>query len=86
MEYISTVAAKELGPRGIRVNVVSPGVTDTRMARSSQSPEDFERWKKITPLEGRIGTVEEVANAICYLAGPQASWVTAQNVDLTGGL
>jgi 3-oxoacyl-[acyl-carrier protein] reductase len=49
-------------------------------------PEAISQFKQQTPLEHRLGTPEEVADTVAYLAGPQASWVTAQIVELAGGL
>ncbi len=76
--------AKELGPSGIRVNCVSPGVIDTDM-NSNLSSEDFSALCDETPL-GRIGTVQEVASAIEFLASEKASFITGECVKVNGGL
>jgi 3-oxoacyl-[acyl-carrier protein] reductase len=81
---LTKTAAKELGPRGIRVNSVAPGVIETDMADTL--PTEFKASAKAqTPLEHRFGTAEEVAHTVAFLASPQASWVTAQNIELAGG-
>ena len=76
--------AKELGPSNIRVNCVAPGVIDTEMnARLTRS--DLATLADETPL-GRIGTSEEAAAAIAFLAGDESSFLTGQVVSPNGGL
>jgi 3-oxoacyl-[acyl-carrier protein] reductase len=89
LQILSVAAAKELGPKGIRVNSVAPALIPTDMPRGAfQAGYDQleAQAKQMTPLEHRVGTVEEVANVVAFLAGPEASWVTAQTIDLAGGL
>ena len=74
--------AKELGPSGIRVNCVAPGVIDTPM-NASLSEEDLKALADETPL-GRIGEPDDVARAVLYLAG--ADFVTGQCLTVDGGL
>jgi len=76
--------AKELGPSHIRVNCVSPGVIDTEM-NAHLSPEDMAALADEIPL-GRIGTPEEAANVIAFLASQQSSYLTGQVVCPNGGL
>ncbi len=83
MDILTKTAAKELGPKGIRVNSVSPGVIPTDMS-GVMSPEAKEQVRQQTPL-GRLGTTEEVARVVAYLASPQSSWVTAQIIEVSGG-
>ncbi len=78
---LTQALARELGPSGIRVNAVSPGVIDTEM-NAHLSPADKAALAAETPLE-RVGTPEEVAEAILYLA--QARFVTGQNLPVNGG-
>ncbi|MGN0794924.1 MAG: elongation factor P 5-aminopentanone reductase [Aristaeellaceae bacterium] len=76
--------AKEVGPSGVRVNCVTPGVIDTDMnARLTQ--EDRAALAEDTPLM-RIGTAEEVAQTICYLCSEGASFITGQVLGVSGGL
>ena len=75
--------AKELGPSNIRVNCVAPGVIDTDM-NAQLSPEDMAALADETPL-GRIGTPEEAAAAIAFLASDEASFVTGQVLAPNGG-
>lgn len=75
--------AKELGPSQIRVNCVAPGVIETDM-NASLTAEDFSSLAEETPL-GRIGTPEEVAQTIVFLASPGASFLTGQVISPNGG-
>lgn len=81
---LTKALAKELGPSHIRVNCVAPGVIRTEMnAHLSQA--DLEALGEETPL-GRIGTAEEVARAIFFLAGEDASFITGQVLNVDGGM
>ena len=73
--------AKELGPSGITVNCVAPGVIDTDM-NAHYTPEEMSSLAEETPL-GRIGTPEDVAQAVCFLS--QASFITGQVLTVDGG-
>ena len=75
--------AKELGPSGIRVNAVAPGVIQTDMVKNV-APEVMEELRQETPLE-QLGKPEQVADAIWYLASEQASFVTGTLLDVSGG-
>jgi len=85
LELFSAVAARELGPRGITVNTVSPGMTDTDMLRAGNPPDSLERAVGFTAL-GRLGQPADVASVVAFLAGPDSQWVTGQNIRATGGL
>ncbi|MGW7292931.1 SDR family NAD(P)-dependent oxidoreductase [Streptomyces xiamenensis] len=85
LEQLTAVAAQELGPRGITVNTVSPGATDTDMLRGTNPPEALEHVATLTPLR-RLGTPADVADVIAFLAGPDGRWITGQNLHATGGL
>lgn len=76
--------AKELGPSNIRVNCVAPGVIDTEM-NARLTPGDLAALAEETPL-GRIGTPEEAAAAIAFLASEQASFFTGQVICPNGGM
>lgn len=75
--------AQELGPSGIRVNCVAPGVIDTEM-NAMHSGETMQALADQTPL-GRIGTAAEVADSVLYLCSEQASFITGQVLGVTGG-
>ncbi len=76
--------AKELGPSNIRVNCVAPGVIDTEM-NAHLTPDDLAALADETPL-GRVGTPEEAAAAIAFLASDEASFLTGQVVCPNGGM
>ncbi len=75
--------AKELGPSGITVNCVTPGVIDTAMCAVLDKQTQSELADE-TPL-GRLGTPEDVANALLFLASEQASFITGQVLGVNGG-
>ena len=75
--------AKELGLSGIRVNCVAPGVIDTEM-NAALGPETMESLREQTPL-GCIGTPEQVAQAVWFLAGEDSSFITGQVLSPNGG-
>lgn len=81
---LTRALAKELGPSHIRVNCVSPGVIDTEM-NGHLSKADMAALGEEAPL-GRIGTPEEVARAICFLASDQAAFITGQVLRIDGGM
>ena len=85
LEQFTKIAAREFGPRGITVNTVSPGATDTDLLRSSNPPEALERTAALTAL-GRLGAPADIADVVAFLAGPDARWITGQNIRATGGL
>ncbi len=81
---LTKALAKEVGPSGVRVNCVAPGVIETNMV-SSFSPEDLAALAEETPL-GRLGRPEEVARAILFLVSDDASYITGQVISPNGGL
>lgn len=78
---LTQALARELGPSGIRVNALSPGVIDTEM-NAHLSPAELQALAEQTPL-GRIGSPREVAEVMVWLA--RASFVTGQNIPVNGG-
>ncbi|CAN5251684.1 SDR family oxidoreductase [soil metagenome] len=77
------VAALELGPRGIRVNAVSPGLI-WREGIEAAWPEGVRRWGETAPL-GRMGRPEDVADACLFLVSGAARWITGANLIVDGG-
>lgn len=81
VEQFVRVLSRELGPRQITVNTVSPGATDT----DAFQPEMLDLAVSLSSL-GRLGQPEDVAELIAFLAGPGGRWVTNQNILAGGGL
>ena len=93
MDYAGSKAAvdaltiglgKELGPQGVRVNAVRPGLIETDIHSSSGDPDRARRLGATTPL-GRAGRAEEVAEAIVWLLSDAASYATGAILDVSGG-
>lgn len=80
---LTKALAKEVGPSGIRVNCIAPGVIDTEM-NGNLTPEVMEELREETPL-CQIGTAEQVAACAAFLAGEDASFVTGQVLSANGG-
>lgn len=79
------VAAMELGPHGIRVNAIAPGLVDTPLAALlNQTPPIKAAFVENAPL-GRTGTPDDVAGVALFLASEDASWMTGDLVRLDGG-
>jgi 3-oxoacyl-[acyl-carrier protein] reductase len=84
IEMFTKVAAVELGPHGIRVNCVAPGAIE--IERTKQELPDYAgTWSAITPLR-RIGYADDVARAVAFLAGPNASFISGQTIWVDGAL
>lgn len=83
---ITRALAKDLAEYGIRVNAVSPGTIDTPFHAQIKStkPEVFASWKN-NILLGRLGEPEEVASVVSFLAGKDASFITAETIQIGGG-
>lgn len=77
-------AALEYGPRGVRVNCVSPGLVD-RPGLEDSWPEGVARWRAASPL-GRLGRPEDVGDACVFLASDAASWITGVDLPVDGGV
>jgi len=84
IENLTKIAATELGPHGIRVNCVAPGAIEIERTRL-ESPEYAETWGKAAPL-GRVGYAVDIAQAVEYLGGSNASFVTGQTLYVDGGV
>lgn len=81
---LTKAAARELAPRGIRVNAVAPGFIDTEMT-ADLSPEAREHLQAKIAL-GHLGAPEDVASVVRFLAGPGAGYITGQVVVVDGGM
>ncbi len=85
VEAMTVGLAKELAGQGVRVNAVAPGLVRTSIHAAAGDPERLERVLPRIPL-GRIGEPDEIAPAITWLLGPDASYVTAASIRVAGGL
>jgi len=87
LDAITGVLARELGPRGIRVNTVNPGMIETEGTHAAGAiGSDFQAWyERLTPL-GRIGQVRDIAPIVSFLASEDAAWVTGEIVLGSGGM
>ncbi len=85
IEALGAYAAEELGPANIRVNAVAPGIIDDElMAFITAGGPLLDDYRAQMPL-GRIGTVDDVADAVRFLAGPESSWITGEVLGVDGG-
>lgn len=80
---LTKAMALDLAEHGINVNAVGPGTTDSR-GMLAQNPEAMARYRSIIPL-GRVGTPRDIANAVLFLASPEADWITGQILYVDGG-
>ena len=86
VDALARSAALELGPRGIRCNVVAPGVVRTPlMAPFLDRPEISESFTSRTPM-GRLGAPDDVADVVTFLVSPAARWITGARIPVDGGL
>ena len=85
IEMLVKVAADELGASGIRVNAVQPGLVDTELVGFITEGGDLlDDYLAQMPIS-RVGTVDDIAAAVRFLAGPESSWVTGQMIGIDGG-
>jgi len=87
IDAITGVLSRELGPRGIRVNSVNPGLIETDGTHANGvMGSDFQAWnEQQTPL-GRIGQVKDIASIVSFLASDDAGWVTGEHIIGSGGM
>jgi len=84
VESMTYILSKELRGRNITVNVVAPGPTGTDLFLEGKSQELIDVFAKLSPLE-RLGTPDDVANAVAFLAGPDGGWINGQVLRANGG-
>lgn len=84
VEQLTRVFAKEVGQRGITVNSISPGPTNTELFTEGKTEEIIKRLASMAAL-GRIGEPEDIARVVLFLVSDEAAWVTAQNLGVNGG-
>ena len=84
VEALTHILAKELGPRGITVNAVAPGPVATDLFLTGKSDEVVSAIERMNPF-GRLGTPEDIARVVAFLAGPDGGWVNGQVIRTNGG-
>jgi 3-oxoacyl-[acyl-carrier protein] reductase len=84
VEQLTRIFAKEAGGRGITANIVSPGPVNTEMFTTGKSEETIRRMAAMS-FQGRVGEPRDVANLVLFLVGPEAAWITGQNISVSGG-
>ena len=87
VEVLTRYLAKELGPRGIRVNVVAPGPveTDFNNAAIRSNPERKQAMANMAAL-GRVGQPDDIAGVITFLCSKESGWITGQRIEVSGGI
>ena len=85
VQTMAKAMARELGPDGIRVNAVAPGLVETELLVGKITDEGKQKVAETTPL-GRLATPQDIANAFLFLASDLSSYVTGVVLDVNGGL
>jgi 3-oxoacyl-[acyl-carrier protein] reductase len=85
VEQFTRIFAKEVGGRGINVNSLSPGPTDTELFTDGKSAETISKLASMSAFN-RIATPEDIARIVVFLASDDAKWITAQNIGANGGV
>lgn len=84
IEQLTRILAQELGARRITVNTVSPGATETGTYRAGKDPAFIANLEQMSVF-GRLGSVDEIADVVAFIASEDARWITGQNVRVNGG-
>jgi len=85
VEQLTRVFAKEVGARGINVNSVSPGPTETELFMKGKPQEAIDRLASLSAFN-RLGQPDDIAKVIAFLASDEAKWISAQNIGINGGM
>jgi len=83
---LTKALAEELGPDGIRVNCVAPGIVPTKFAAALVASPELEEANKAKTLLGRLGTPEDIAGAVAFLVSSDAGYVTGETLVVAGGM
>jgi 3-oxoacyl-[acyl-carrier protein] reductase len=85
IETMSAILSKEMRGRSITVNAIAPGPVATDLFLNGKSPELIDRMSRMNPLE-RLGTPEDIAASVSFLAGPDGGWINGQTLRANGGM
>ncbi|MEU9979014.1 SDR family oxidoreductase [Streptomyces sp. NPDC051014] len=85
LDHLALSLARQLGPRGITVNTVAPGFTETEINPTLRDPQ-VRSALAAASVFGRLGTPADIADVVAFLADDDARWVTGQCIDATGGV
>ncbi|MBR0797757.1 SDR family oxidoreductase [Bradyrhizobium jicamae] len=85
IESLTAILSKELRGRAITVNAVAPGPTATDLFLNGKSDDLIDRFARMVPLE-RLGTPDDIAAVVAFLAGPDGAWINGQTLRANGGL
>jgi 3-oxoacyl-[acyl-carrier protein] reductase len=85
VEQLTRVFSKEVGSRGINVNSVSPGPTNTELFLKGKSDETINRLASLSAFN-RLGEPDDIAKVVLFLASDEAKWINAQNIGVNGGM
>jgi len=85
VETYTRIMARELKGRGVTVNAVAPGPVDTELFRQGKTDEQIAHLAGLNPL-GRLGTPEDIAAAVSFLAGEEGGWINGQVIRANGGM
>ncbi|MET0634480.1 MAG: SDR family oxidoreductase [Chitinophagaceae bacterium] len=85
VEQLTRIFAKEVGARGINVNSVSPGPTNTELFTKGKSQETMDHLAALSAFN-RLGEPEDIAKVVVFLASDDAKWISAQNIGINGAM
>jgi NAD(P)-dependent dehydrogenase (short-subunit alcohol dehydrogenase family) len=87
VEVLTRYLAKDLGARGISVNIVAPGATETEFNNAAirSKPQFKERLASMTAL-GRVGVAEDIGGVVAFLCSPEGHWINGQRIEASGGI
>ena len=87
IEVLTKYLAKELGSRGIRANLVAPGIIETDFTKAAREAHpQLEAFISSQTALGRLGLPDDIGGIVAFLCSPDARWITAQRIEASGGM